>query len=59
MFGLFGGKSEKKKLQKEYANLREKGVQAQRNGKMAEFADLSAKAEEVYKRIQELEKKEN
>lgn len=58
MFGLFGN-SEKKRLQKEYAKLMEKGLQAQRNGKMAEYADWSAKAQEVYKRIQEFEKKEN
>ena len=59
MFGLFGGKSEKKKLQKQYEAFQQKALQAQRNGKMAEFAELSSKAEELYKRIQELEKEEN
>lgn len=57
MFGLFG--SPKKKLEKEYSKLLEDAMNAQRNGKMALYAELSAKAQEVYKKIQELESEKN
>jgi hypothetical protein len=53
MFGLF--KSDPaKKLQKEYEALMEKAVFAQRNGDMAGFAKLSAQAEEIGKKIDEI-----
>lgn len=44
-----------KKLKKEYKTLLEKGVFYQRNGKIKEFAEISAKAENIYKEIERLE----
>ena len=55
MFGIF--KSDpKKKLEQEYAKVSEAAMQAQRNGNIELFAELSQKAEEVGKKIDALEK---
>jgi hypothetical protein len=56
MFGLFG--SPKRKLEKEYAKITEDAMNAQRNGNIALYAELSQKAQEIYAKIQELEKQE-
>lgn len=53
MFGFL--KSDpKKKLEQEYAKLTEAAMQAQRNGNIELYAELSQKAEEVGKRIDAL-----
>lgn len=58
MFGLF--KSDPtKKLKKQHELLMKKAVDAQRNGNMALFANLSSEAEEIYKKIKELEAKKS
>jgi hypothetical protein len=58
MFGLF--KSDPtKKLKKQHEILMKKAVDAQRNGNMALFANLSSEAEEIYKKIKELEAKKS
>lgn len=54
MFGLFK-KDPAKKLQKEYEELMKKAVEAQRNGKMELFANLSAKADKISKQLDEIE----
>lgn len=56
MFGLFK-KDEKKKLEKTYADLLTKATNAQRNGDMALYAELSSKADKVLKEIDALENK--
>lgn len=57
MFGLFK-KDPAKKLQKEYEELMKKAVEAQRNGKMELFANLSAKADQICKELDKLEASE-
>ena len=52
---IFG--SPLKKLEKEYARILEKAVHAQRNGDMALFAKLSTEAEEIGKKMDELNSK--
>lgn len=55
MFGIF--KSDPlKKLQAEYEKVSEKAIEAQRNGNIALFAELSKKAEELGKKMDELKK---
>ncbi len=54
MFGLFN-KNPIKKLEKTYNDLLEKGVQAQRNGNIDLYADLSQQADNVLKEIEKLE----
>lgn len=54
MFGLFK-KDPIKKLNEECARLQEKAMQAQRNGKIELYAELSAQAEEIIKEIEKLE----
>ena len=54
MFGLFK-KDPLKKLKKEYAELTEQAMQLQRNGDIAGYSQLTRKAEDTYKKIQELE----
>jgi len=55
MFNLF--KSDpKKKLEKEYRILLEKAVDAQRNGKIDLYAQLSSDADKVLKKIESLDK---
>ncbi len=44
-----------KKLKKQYADKLEQGMQAQRNGDMRLYAELTAEAEAMYKEIQRLE----
>lgn len=43
-----------KKLEKEYAQLQEQAMQAQRNGKIDKYAELSAQAQEVFQKIETL-----
>ncbi len=56
MFGLFK-KDESAKLQKEYERISEKAMQAQRNGNIELFAELSQQAEEIGKKIDEIKAK--
>lgn len=44
-----------KKLQKEYEKISEQAMQAQRNGNIELFAELSQKAEEIGKEIDRLQ----
>lgn len=54
MFGLF--KSDpKKKLQKQYAKLMEEAMQLQRGGDIKGYAKKVAEAEEVSKKLDELD----
>lgn len=53
MFGLFK-QDPAKKLQKQYEQVLTQAQQAQRNGDMKLFAELSAKADALYKDIQAL-----
>ena len=54
MFGLFKP-NPVKKMKKEYQALLTKGMEAQRSGNIQEYARLTAEAEEVNKKIQEIE----
>lgn len=56
MFGLFK-KNPSEKLRKEHAKLMEDAMNAQRNGKIELYAELTQKAENLFKEIEELEKK--
>lgn len=57
MFGLF--KSDpSKKLQKQYDQLLEQGMQAQRNGDMRLFAERTAEANAVLEKIQQAKAKD-
>ena len=55
MFNLFK-KNNEKKLQNEYENLMSKAVDAQRNGNIKLYAELSFKADEVLKKIDKIVK---
>lgn len=54
MFSLFK-KDPVKKLKKEYNDLLEKGMQAQRSGDIKSYSKLAAEADEKWKKIQALE----
>ena len=55
MFGLF--KSDPtKKMRKQYDQLLEQGMHAQRNGDMRLYAELTEKAEALWAEIQTIEK---
>ncbi len=54
MFGLFKNNTIKK-LEKEYAALLAKGVEAQRNGKIDKFSEISSQADKVLKEIERIE----
>lgn len=54
MFGLFK-KDPLKQLNKEYGELLEKAMNAQRNGDIEGYSKLSEQADAVYKEIQQLE----
>lgn len=45
-----------KKLRKAYDQKLEQAMHAQRNGDMRLFADLTAESEEIWQKIQQLEK---
>ncbi|WP_445766131.1 DUF6435 family protein [Rheinheimera sp.] len=45
-----------KKLRKAYDQKLEQAMHAQRNGEMRLFADLTAESEEIWQKIQQLEK---
>ena len=51
----FFKKEPAKKLKKQYETLLERAMQAQRNGDIRTYSELSAEAEEVYKQIQQIE----
>lgn len=55
MFGLFK-KDPLKRLEGEYSKKLEEAMNAQRNGKMDIYANFSAEAAEIYKKIEELKK---
>lgn len=57
MFGLFK-KDEAAKLQKEYERISEKAMHAQRNGNIELYAELSQKAEDIGKQIDEIKAKQ-
>lgn len=57
MFGLFK-KDPTKKMRAEYDKLLEKGMHAQRNGDMRLYAELTAEAEALWKKIEQLKKDE-
>ena len=54
MFGLFK-KDPKKKLLKQIATLRTQAMQFQRNGKLREFADLTAEIEVLESKLDAIE----
>ena len=60
MFGIFK-KDPLKILQTKYEKLLEEAMNAQRNGKIEEFGELSYESEKLYKEIQKLkeERKES
>lgn len=58
MFGLFKN-DPSKKLKDEQAKLMEKAMQAQRNGDIEGYANLVAKADEIEKKIEEIEREKN
>ena len=55
MFGLFKANPEKK-LQAQYEKLLEQGMQFQRKGDIKSYSMITAEAEEVLAKIQELQK---
>lgn len=55
MFGLFK-KDPIKKLQEDYAKKLTEAVEAQRNGKIELYANLTVESEAILKKIEELEK---
>jgi len=57
MFGLFKS-NPNKKLQKQYDSLLEKAMQAQRNGDMRLYAELTAQSEGVWEQIESNNKKQ-
>lgn len=56
MFGIFK-KDPLKQLRKEYDQLLEQAMQAQRNGDIEGYSNLATRADEVYKLIQAQESK--
>ena len=54
MFSLFK-KDHKKDLQGKYEKLMEKAIEAQRKGDIATYSELSAKADELAKKIDSLQ----
>ena len=57
MFGLFK-KKPKEKLEAAYAQKLSQAVEAQRNGKIELYAQLTVESEDILKQIEELEKAE-
>ncbi len=57
MFGLFGKKDPRKKLEKQYAQLLEEAMTLQRGGDIKGYAAKTAEAEEVMKQMEALEEK--
>lgn len=55
MFGIFK-RDPKKKLEEEYARILTQAVEAQRNGKIELYAELTVQSEEILKKIEALEK---
>jgi hypothetical protein len=56
MFNLFKNKNENK-LQKEFEKKLAEATEAQRNGNIERYAQLTAEAEELLKKIEQIEKK--
>jgi len=59
MLGLFKKKDPVADLKKDYARLTQKALELQRAGNMPEFARVTAEAEVVGQRIDELQSKQN
>jgi molybdenum-dependent DNA-binding transcriptional regulator ModE len=57
MFGIFK-RDPVKKLEEEYARKLTEAVEAQRNGKIERYAELTVESEEILKRIEELKKQQ-
>ncbi|WOI37760.1 DUF6435 family protein [Alteromonas sp. CI.11.F.A3] len=55
MFGLFN-KNPTKKLRKQYDGLLERAMHAQRNGDIKTYSMLTAESEDVWKKIEAIEK---
>ena len=58
MFGLFKG-DPIKKLEKKYQQLSEEAMNAQRNGNIELYSQLTFQAEEILKEIDSLEKQKD
>lgn len=56
MFGLFK-KDSAKKLEKKYAEIMEKAVHAQRNGKLELYGELIKESEQISKEIDNIKAK--
>ena len=57
MFGIFK-RDPVKKLEEEYARKLTEAVEAQRNGKIEIYGELTAESEEILKRIEDLKKQQ-
>lgn len=57
MFGLFK-QDPTKKMRKQYNQLLEKGMHAQRNGDMRLYAQITAEAEALWAQIEQAEKRQ-
>lgn len=55
---MFGFGDPKKKLEKKYQKLLEDALNAQRNGNIELYSELSSEADKVLKEIEGLEKKD-
>ncbi|MFT6791897.1 MAG: putative transcriptional regulator [Cellvibrionaceae bacterium] len=58
MFGLFKS-NPKDKLQKEYEKLLEEGMHLQRNGDIKGYSTITAEAEKLREKIEQLESNES
>lgn len=56
MFGLFKS-NPTKKMRKELQQLQQKAMEMQRNGNIRDSSHISQQADELWKKIQEMEKK--
>ena len=55
---MFGFGNKKAKLERKYQKKLVEALQAQRNGNIALFSELSAQADKILKEIEKLEKEE-
>ncbi len=58
MFKLFSKKDPVAQLEKSYARKLEEARDAQRGGRMPDFAELSAEAEQIRVQLEELERRQ-
>jgi len=56
MFGLFK-KDPSKKLKKQHARIQEQAMMAQRNGNIRKYSELSAEADQLWQKIEQLEQR--